>query len=317
MKEKLLREQLYATPSTIDEALQIASGLKGEYAFIAGGTDLQPARQLRLAVPSNTIDLTGISELRDLRVKGNQLNLGSLVTLDQLTNSPELAQNCPLLAAAAKVIATPVIRKTATVGGNLLVSNRCTHYNQSELWRTSAGSCLRDVGDTCLVTGARNGKCVSRNVSDLAPALIVLNAEAVIRNPREEFSIPLRDLFFQDGLQPIRHLLPDGILLKLQISLNVKSWYYRKLRLRRSLDFTSLTVAGVRDDTGTIRICLNGVATAPVLISGRESELSLKDVQSAARLKSKLVDNDLLPLHYRKEMMKVYLDELWGELTQH
>jgi len=218
-----------------------------------------------------------------------------------------------LMVEAALSVGTPVIRKTATVGGNLLVNNRCTYYNQSKPWRTAVGSCLRDVGDTCLVTGVKHGKCFSRHVSDMAPALIALDTEVTIRNQHSTFSIPLSQLYVQDGIRCVSHLEDDGILENIRVFAKVKHWWYRKLRLRQSLDFTSLTVAATADSLGMVRICLNGVAMAPILISGQQSELTLDGIIKQARLKAKLVDNDLLPLPYRQEMTAAYLEELWND----
>ncbi len=306
----------YAAPSTVDEALELARAHPGAYEYSAGGTDLQPLRQQELHSKPVIIDLCGIRELRGVRVIEGSTEIGSLVTLDELVSTPAVKQAYPLLVEAALSVATPVIRKTATVGGNLLVSNRCSYYNQSKMWRTAVGSCLRDVGDTCLVTGVKHGKCFSRHVSDMAPALIALDAEVTIRNQHSTFLIPLSQLYVQDGIQSVSHLEDDGILEKIRVTANVRNGWYRKLRLRQSLDFTSLTIAGCTDSMGMIRICLNGVAMAPVLISGRRSELTLEGIIKQARLKAKMVNNDLLPLPYRQEMMAVYLEEVWNALQQ-
>ncbi|PIZ05633.1 MAG: 4-hydroxybenzoyl-CoA reductase subunit beta, partial [Flavobacteriales bacterium CG_4_10_14_0_8_um_filter_32_5] len=44
-------------------------------------------------------------------------------------------------------VGSPLIRKTATIGGNVLCENRCLYYNQSEWWRESIGYCLKCDGD--------------------------------------------------------------------------------------------------------------------------------------------------------------------------
>ena len=306
----------YGAPTTMDEALELARAHPGAYEYSAGGTDLQPLRQQELNSKPVVIDLCGIEELRSLKVLESSMEIGSLVTLDELISSPATKRAYPLLVEAALSVATPVIRKTATVGGNLLVTNRCTYYNQSKSWRTAVGSCLRDVGDTCLVTGVKNGKCFSRHVSDLAPALIALDAEVTIRNQRSTFSFPLSQLYVQDGIRCVSRLEEDGILLKIRIAMPVTRWRYRKLRLRQSLDFTSLTLAATADSQGLIRICVNGVAMAPILISGHRSELTLDGVIKQVRLKAKLVNNDLLPMAYRQEMAAAYLAELWNDFQR-
>ncbi|MBI5058891.1 FAD binding domain-containing protein [candidate division KSB1 bacterium] len=303
--------RFYSLPESVAEALAAARSCAGEYRYSAGGTDLQVLRGQGLHDPAMVIDLSCIRDLRELRFQDSALDIGALVTLDELISNLRVRQAYPLLLEAALSVATPVIRKTATVGGNLLVSNRCINYNQSRSWRAAVGSCLRDVGDTCLVTGVRHGKCFSRHVSDLAPVLLALDAAVTIRNQNSTFSIPLSKLYVQDGIRFLSHLEHDGILLSIRVAATTKHCYYRKLRLRQSLDFASLSVAACVDAAGVVRICLNGIAMAPVLITGTWSDLSLPDLIKRARLKSKLVDNDLLPMAYRQEMLAVYLEELW------
>ncbi|GEM_PF-5261135 len=82
--------------------------------------------------------------------------------------------------------------------------------------------------------------------------------------------------------------------------------------MRRSLDFTSLTVAVVWDRY-RVRIGINGVSMAPVLIRENLSGLSLGNLQRQARKKCLFVDNDLLLLQYRREMLQVYLQEWWEQ----
>lgn len=82
--------------------------------------------------------------------------------------------------------------------------------------------------------------------------------------------------------------------------------------MRRSLDFTSLTVAVVWDRY-RVRIGINGVSMAPVLIRENLSGLSLGNQQRQARKKCLFVDNDLLLLQYRREMLQVYLQEWWEQ----
>jgi CO/xanthine dehydrogenase FAD-binding subunit len=174
---------------------------------------------------------------------------------------------------------------------------------------------LRDTGDTCLVTSLRNGKCFSRNISDLAPALIALDAEITIRNQKTQFTIPLSKLYVQDGIRFIGQLDDDGILTSVRLSKSTIAYGFRKLRLRRALDFTSLTVAACMDAQRIVRIGLNGISMAPILIAGKHTDLSLDEIRKQCRLRSKIVDNDLLPLKYRQDMLDLYLEELWQILS--
>jgi 4-hydroxybenzoyl-CoA reductase beta subunit len=308
-------EASYSIPATTAEALAKARECAGDYVYFGGGTDIQIHRKHGLSTQRHIIDLSAIEELRKLRCAGDRLEIGSMVTLDELISAADLRKRWPLIVDAARSVATPVIRKSATIGGNLLVKNRCTFYNQSHQWRMAAGSCLRDTGDTCRVTGSKE-LCNSRNVSDMAAALIALDAQVAIESQNGSRTVPLIDLYVSDGINSIAHMDQDGIITGIIVEFEPSRWWYRKLRVRRSIDFTSLTVAATVDSADTVRVCLNGVSMAPVLIAGKMPELSPETMLKQARRACKIVDNDLLPLSYRREMIGVFLRECWNALQE-
>ncbi len=309
-----MAEQSYSRPTTVDEALARLREANGESLLLAGGTDVQLHRKQALELCAHLIDLTGIPSLRRITAKPDRFEIGAMTTLDDLARSKEAESWCPMISAAARAVASPTIRYTATVGGNLLVSNRCTFYNQSKLWRESAGSCLRETGPTCLATGGTD-KCYARNVSDLAPALIVLNGSVEIRDIQGDRTVPLSDLYLPDGIRGHDLIGSGGIVTAVHLSLKPVRWYYRKLRQRESIDFSSLTVAGALDSAGCAHICINGISMSPVVIESRLNSTKLSDMQLLARRTCKTVDNDILPLKYRRQMIDVFLEELWQSFT--
>ena len=305
-----MNQTAYFIPRTVAEALETAGKLEPDCRYFAGGTDMQIYYKQGLVREKSIIDLSEIADLKYITFEQGRLNIGALSTLDELARSKLVNDHFPLLKQAALAIATPVIRKTATVGGNLLVKNRCNFYNQSEAWRLAIGSCLRDQGDICRATGGKN-KCFSRSVSDLAPALIALEATISIQNRERSFSVPLVELYQPDGISNHRYLEKGALLTQISVSQKISKWYFRKLRLRRSLDYTSLTLAATLDCDNEIRIGINGMSMAPVSISGRFGDLSLEHVQKTAARECKTVDNDLLPLTYRRKMLHVFLEDMW------
>ena len=306
-------QKAYIKPTTILEALTKAVEHKNNYIYFGGGTDIQIYRKQNLSLQNNIIDLSEISELRNIDLNDSVLQIGSMVTLDELINSSIVTENFPMIIKAAQSVATPVIRKTATIGGNLLVMNRCAFYNQSRDWRKSIGSCLRESGDICQVTGIKS-KCYARNVSDISPVLIALNAEVIIQNQNTVVTIPLLKLYASDGIYPFQNLNDYGIIIGVKLSLKPVRWYYQKLRLRKSLDFTSLTIAATVDEEIFGRICINGVSMAPVLIKEELSKLTIDNLQKQSIRACKMVDNDLMPLSYRREMLKKYLNDWWNSV---
>jgi len=86
------------------------------------------------------------------------------------------------------------------------------------------------------------------------------------------------------------------------------------LRMRKTLDFTSLTIVATIDNQDIARICLNGVSMTPILIEEPIKTLTLESLIRQARKNCKTVDNDLMPLKYRREMINVYLEEFWNSI---
>jgi 4-hydroxybenzoyl-CoA reductase beta subunit len=304
----------YTIPNTIAEALHRARQCAGDYIYLGGGTDILALGKHGLSRPAHRIDLSRISELAQVMATEDTIEIGSMVTLDGILSSKAIAVRYPLIAQAAQSVATPVIRKSATLGGNLLVKNRCTFYNQSSEWRETAGGCLREGGDTCRITGTQAG-CYSRNVSDLAAALIALDARIAVVHQQGQATFPLADLYAPDGIHTHRGLSDDAILVRIAISMQPVSWWYRKLRLRRSIDFTSLTVAATVDRQRVARFCTNGVSMAPVLVQGSLDGLTPDGLAKRVRQACNIVDNDLLPREYRREMLGLYLSEWWKSVA--
>ena len=91
----------------------------------AGGTDLSERRRSGVSRGSlidiaPTPDMTGI----DCSANG-AARIGALVPIDRIANDPRIAAAYPGLAAAAGGLATPQIRRVATIGGNLAQHSRC------------------------------------------------------------------------------------------------------------------------------------------------------------------------------------------------
>ena len=291
----------YYKPKELTEAVSLAESANGSGFFIAGGTDLWVNYLQKNTEPTLLIDLSEIEELKEINISKNQIEIGSFVTLDELIRNPLIAKHFPLLATAGLSIATPVIRKTATIGGNLLCENRCYYYNQSEFWKNAAGQCLKNCGEICLATGGAKG-CYSKFVSDMAVALIAVEGEVEIVEKKVIHKIPIEKIYSGDGIKS-KNISPDAILKK--ITLPVEKYtktYYRKLRSRKSVEFTSLTVAMACDTKNNIRISIGGIAQKPLLLTG-DSSTPVEEFISSANKQSKIIDNDLFPRVYRKEMM--------------
>lgn len=111
-------------PTHLNEALDLLS--KNPDALVyAGGTDILLHQTTRMPVFNRQIvSLRRIEELRVMRRYENFLEIGAAVTLGEILRRKESRFLPPVLKYAIQAIGTPALRNTATVGGNLAVSDR-------------------------------------------------------------------------------------------------------------------------------------------------------------------------------------------------
>lgn len=293
------------------EAIRLSVENQDSFRFIAGGTDLLVNKFQGNEQSECLIDITAIHELKSNSVQNKMLKIGSLVTLDALAGIPEIISSFPALIEAAISAASPVLRKSATIGGNILCENRCSFYNQSEWWREAVGYCLKCDGDVCIATGGKK-KCFSRFVSDTAPVLIACDAQIEVEDRKGTQMIPLEKIYTGDGIKP-RNLSSTALIRNICLPLNEKyECVFMKLRPRESMDFTSLTTAVSVSSSGRVRIVIGGVDPRPVVITGglyERDELMKKAIKTP-----RIIDNDVYSRPYRKEMIGVFVNRSFEKL---
>lgn len=308
----MVEERTYTKALDLKEAMRLASQMSPHCKFIAGGTDMMVNKFQRNDNTLHLIDVTAIKELKGVRVEGDDLIIGALTTLDELKRSQIIHDEFPQLLEAAHSVGSPLIRKTATLGGNVLCENRCIYYNQSEWWREAVGFCLKCAGNVCIATGGKKA-CFSEFASDTAPALISMHARVKLIEPTGERIIPLEDLYSGDGIKP-KTINSTTILqdLRLPISRRFKC-VFKKLRLRESLEFTSLTTAASLLHDGAIRIVLGGIDPKPVVIDAKLGDDKEELIKTAIK-KGRAVENDMFSRNYRREMIRVFLNQCFKHL---
>jgi carbon-monoxide dehydrogenase medium subunit len=109
----------YHAPTSIDEAIALLGSLGDNAKILAGGQSLIPAMRFRLASPEQLVDINRIEGLSYVEERGDHLAIGAMTREYVLEELPLVAQRYPLLFDTAKVIADPIVRNRATVGGNL------------------------------------------------------------------------------------------------------------------------------------------------------------------------------------------------------
>jgi carbon-monoxide dehydrogenase medium subunit len=109
----------YHAPKTLDEAIALLGRLGDTAKILAGGQSLIPAMRFRLAAPDTLVDISRIRDLAYVEERGGHLAIGAMTREHALEDSPVVAASYPLLLDTARVIADPLVRNKATVGGNL------------------------------------------------------------------------------------------------------------------------------------------------------------------------------------------------------
>jgi 4-hydroxybenzoyl-CoA reductase subunit beta len=303
-------------PTPVEETLALAGRYAGAFDYLAGGTDLLPNYKMHLNLRSHLIALEDVAELRGISAD----RIGAMVRLGDLETDAALARHYPAVSEAVREIATPLVRASGTLGRNLLLETRCFFFNQSLPWRESLGYCLKADGDQCHVVPQKI-KCYATFSGDLAPAFLVLGAEAEVAGPAGRRRFPLADLYDMagDGIRRTQ-LAPGELLVAVHLPKKASTLRssYRKLRIRPSFDFPELGVAAsARLENGRVQevhLALGGLETAPLVMDDLAKELlgapitpeSAASVGAKIRAKVRPVHNTALAAGYRKRMAGVF-----------
>jgi len=306
-------------PRSVAEAAEFAANPAAR--ILAGGTDLIPSLRRGLGAPRVLVSLERVAELRNVQPYDAGMRIGACVSIQRIADDASLPA---ALREAAAAIAAPAHRAAATLGGNLCLDTRCLYYNQSEGWRASNGYCLKHGGEICHVAPKGN-VCRAAFSGDLAPALLVLDAEIEITAGRKTLVRPLAGLYRDDGARAIA-LEAGEIVTAVRVPSTRLATGYAKARHRSAIDFPLAGVAmAVSLRNGLIqelRVALTGTNSCPVRLAGMD-ELVNHAPAAAARALGKLVQKQAKPLRttigaadYRRQVAAVLARRLLARLTQ-
>jgi xanthine dehydrogenase YagS FAD-binding subunit len=252
--------------------------------LIAGGTDLLTLMKAGLVEPVQLIDLKPVTQLRGItRQRDGSTRIGALTTLAELERDASLVDAFPILAQAIRDAATPQLRAMATVGGNLLQQYRCWYYRDGlNCWLAGGDECFAREGQNQYHAIFDSGPCVAVHPSDLAPALIALDATVTIQGQREVLVEHLVEYLLAAPTDDRRvaHRLGHGEIIT-EISIpapaTVARGVYLKAMDRQAWSFALASVAARLTLEGDMvreaRLVLGGVATIPW--RAREAESAL------------------------------------------
>jgi 4-hydroxybenzoyl-CoA reductase subunit beta len=298
-----------ARPHDIESAIT-AREQEPSSLFIAGGTDLVVNLRLGIERPKLLIDLSTIDALREKSLATAGIRIGACTSLSELTEMPAIRQGYGALAEAADGVASPTTRSIATIGGNLCLQTRCIYYNQSEWWRRSNSYCLKHGGNVCHVA-PQGQRCHAAFSGDLAPALMVLDAEVEIAGRNSQRSrVKLADLYREDGRAHLT-LEADEIIVCVHLPPDPPPSRYAKARVRGAIDFPLAGVAVALAVNGKkllqLRVGITGTNSRPFLLQGVEALFGRTLDADALHYLETLVQKQVQPMrtttiaaHYRR-----------------
>src|SRR6266700_3900160 len=174
--------------------------------YIAGGTDMVQLLQENVRKPERLVSLAGLLDNR-IEVGPQGLRLGAAATMAEVAAHAGVIEQFPVISEALLNSASPQVRNQATMGGNLMQRTRCPYFRD-----VGYEACnKRAPGSGCAAIGGENRwhavlvtseNCMAANPSDLAVALVALDAAVEASGPRGQRTIPLAEFHRLPGDTP-------------------------------------------------------------------------------------------------------------------
>lgn len=264
-------------PFTLEKARSAEEALAGAASggrFIAGGTTLIDLMREEVERPERLIDINALP-MKEVRIDGQDLVIGALATMAEVAAHPEVQRLQPIIAESLIEGASPQLRNMATMGGNLLQRVRCPYFRMLDAAcnkRVPGSGCsaIDGLNSGHAIFGASN-HCVATHPSDVAVALVALDATMRVRGPQGERRFAVEELFRLPGDTPhLEHTLAPGeLIMELRISggSSQRRGRYLKVRDRASYEYALVSTAAVLTvENGVIRearLAAGGVGTRP------------------------------------------------------
>jgi xanthine dehydrogenase YagS FAD-binding subunit len=272
----------YIQAKSLEDAIRLLS--EDGARLHAGGTDLLGCLREDILGAKTVVSISCLALLKGIaELPAGGLRIGALTTIAEIARNPVIREKYSVLSQAAAEVASPQLRNQGTIGGNLCQKPRCWYYR-------GEFNCLRKGGDQCFAVEGENqyhcilggDGCYMVHPSDIAPALIALDAVIQIAGPKgkrnaaiESFHMPpSRDYTTETTLEP-GEIVTDIILPVPKEGLRSS---YRKVRARRAWDFALAGAALAIVFKGNLitdcRIAFSGAAPVPWRSKEAESVLT-------------------------------------------
>jgi xanthine dehydrogenase YagS FAD-binding subunit len=302
-----MRPFTYKVPSSIREA---TSDFGQNSGFVAGGTTLIDLMKLEVMTPSEVIDINRLP-MRGIEFTSDGLRIGALEKMSAVADDPEVAANYPIISQALLKSASAQLRNMASMGGNLLQRTRCGYFRD-----VSTPCNKRQPGSGCPAIDSWNrtyailgtsSSCVATHPSDLAVALVALDASILLQSGNNDRLVKLDDFYLVPGETPDKEnqLHPGELITEIRVPRLpwAQRSVYLKIRDRESYEFALASVAVALDmDANNVRdarVAVGGVGTKPWNLPKVRDALIGKPVnQQTFEMAAKLATEGAKPLRY-------------------
>ena len=271
-------------PKKLSEIAAILKSVPGKTRFLAGGTDLCIAAHCGFAREETWLDISGLKELRGIKIKGKSLYIGAGEKVADIERSALVEKHAPVLFAAVHRYASPTLRNMATLGGN------CANASPS-----ADGACAL-VAESASVFIRRGGKTLKMPVEKLfkGPKCTVLAPGDLITG----FEIPLRR--------------NSGVYMKLSAR---KSFSISKICMGVSLNCEKGIIVNARIAMGAVGPTIKRALEAEKLLEGSKPDIvTLSNAAQAAMDCVTPIDDQRSSAEYRRAMVGVLLKRAVAQL---
>ncbi len=279
----------YYEPTIVDECIQLMNDYGRDARLLAGGTDLVVKLRSRAIRAKAVVSLNGIPELSKIAKAGDQLQIGAMARLIDVSKSDQLTGAWQAIKAAAGHVSSMQIRNLATLGGN---------------------------------------SCNASPAADTVPALIVNDAEVTIAGPRGERVVALEQFFVGPGITVLKQgeIVTS---FKLPHLGRGNGAIYKKYAIRGDTDIAIIGIAArLKVAAGKVieeaRLVLGGVASTPLRLPDVENMLVGNTlttelgaaVAEAAVEACRPISDARATKEYRKEMVRVWTRDVLRQANQ-
>ena len=268
----------YEAPRSLDQAIVLLVGAKGDARVLAGGTDLLVQMKTDILAPDLIVDIKGIAELREIKEEGGGFRIGAAVTGAELKEHARLKAVFPGVVEAANLIGSTQIQGRASMGGNL---------------------------------------CNGSPAADSVPALIVVGAKASVVGPGGRRDIPVEDVMVGPRkLSLVKGEIVASFLLPAKPGRTGDAYLRFIPRTEMDIAVVGCGICLTLDAAGTCtaaRVSLGAVAPRPLLVAPAAAALvgtkvdaaALEKLDAAARAACQPIDDKRGTKEYRVKVAGV------------